>query len=253
MSEMNNREHIPERRSSHRNDNTVLFGGLLVLGMVVGVGWYFLRRKDEPIYHVKPITGINEPNGTYATGEDWKEPTVAVKISAPTIDIKISTASGVTSVKAELPNKDDAIRKNHYEQIKQNIAQATVWKYKDGILQVTVIKAVDIDKKDSNDSDIDPFVQLKLGDKSEQTKYLGDKNPVWNEKFDFEVKDATRDELFVQLYDRGTLINDKIGDQFGITVMDVCKKGGLIENFVIAVPGTKTTKLVLSLSYKEED
>jgi len=66
------------------------------------------------------------------------------------------------------------------------------------------------------------------------------------------VKDATRDELMIQVYDFDTnTSNDKIGDKFKISVIDVCKKGGVIEDWMMPVPGSKTTKLVLTLAYRE--
>merc|ERR1712187_602204 len=64
-----------------------------------------------------------------------------------------------------------------------------VWKYKDGMLSVTVVKATNVDNMDEDDGPdgvSDPYVELDLAGnyKTERTKTkMNDANPVWNEKF----------------------------------------------------------------------
>jgi len=136
--------------------------------------------------------------------------------------------------------------------MKEKLSQMKTWKYKNGILTVVVIRAYDVDKKDIL-SESDPFVRLELGGQVHNTSYkMDNKNPVWNETLELEVKDATREELTIEVLDYNEMSkNTKIGNTFRISVIDVIKKGGMIENWTMKVPGSKTTKLDLTLAYRE--
>jgi Ca2+-dependent lipid-binding protein len=68
-------------------------------------------------------------------------------------------------------------------------------------LKVTLLNATDLIPMDWNGSS-DPFAVLEVGTQQFTSKKVGHSlNPTWNESFEFEVCDPSRDVLTVRLYD----------------------------------------------------
>jgi len=107
--------------------------------------------------------------------------------------------------------------------------------------------------KKIKNSESDPFVRLEVEGLAKQTKWLKDeKNPIWNETFEFGIEDATREYLYLQMFDHDKWSNDPIGSKFSIPVINVCKNNGIIDNLTIPIPDSIATTLLLSLKYHEK-
>jgi len=237
--------------------NYLMYAGLLAAGVVaVGTGWYFLKqhvvsKSEEYEYGGARISNATT-SGRTNTGETGSSLNRGGEEEAKHIELpKPPTIPIVVSINTS--EKDsDTVRREQYEETTKRLASLKRWNYKNGTLQVEIVKAENVDKKDLS-SESDPYVELRLGDKTQKTKWYEDeKNPTWNEIFQFAVKDATRDVLLLQVYDHNTVSDTKIGDLIHFPVVDVIKRDGVIEQFGFKVPNTKTTKLYLSLKYRED-
>lgn len=78
------------------------------------------------------------------------------------------------------------------------------------VLIVTIVSAKDLRKIEFGRA-VDPFVVLQCeGQRIESNFIRNNYNPVWNEKFTFDIKRGD-DPLKISVYDRGTLVNSFIG------------------------------------------
>merc|ERR1712087_661480 len=91
--------------------------------------------------------------------------------------------------------------------LRKKSAEVKTWRYTDGMLTVTVIKATNVDNLDEDegpDGGSDPYVELELKGnyRKERTKIVyNNHEPVWNERFQLFVDDAREDVLKVKVYD----------------------------------------------------
>ena len=132
------------------------------------------------------------------------------------------------------------------------------WKYKEGMLSVTVVKAINVDNKDDKSmfesGQSDPYVELELKGnyKKEKTKAVDDDaNPVWNEKFQLFVDNAKTDVLKARIYDHDKWgMDDKVGE-VQIPVITVLGANGFLRKEYDVVGSKTGCKLTLEMKYWE--
>jgi len=140
-----------------------------------------------------------------------------------------------------------------YQRRKKIIESWPRWRYRDGILTVFVHRAIDLDKMDIF-GESDPFVKLRLGKQKKQTKVVKkNKDPQWNQEFQFEVQDAIKEYLVVKVRDKDIgKKDDSIGKDFRILITDIIAENGELNNYMFKLVGTdRDSKLIMSLRYVE--
>eukprot|EP01084_Bolivina_argentea_P062138 113625_1 len=162
----------------------------------------------------------------------------------------------------ELPIRTADISQSVQALLNVDSTKKKVWSYKEGMLSVLVIGAINVDNMDvswdnwNKQSQVasDPYVELVLTGnyKNEKTNFIENcANPIWNEKFQLFVDNAKKDVLKCYLYDHDKwTMDDKIG-QVEIPVINVLDANGYMKK-EFDVIGSKTgCKLELEIKYWE--
>jgi len=145
-----------------------------------------------------------------------------------------------------------------YATIADRVQTLKRFRYKNGKLRVKLLRATNVDDKDFGKKDLsDVFVKFEITNEKhkEQSTIQKDKvNPVWNETFVLNVKNALREVLTLQILDYDAMSNDKIGE-VKVNVADVVGAAdSLVRNKAFDVSGSKSgCKVFLDLEYFEVD
>jgi len=89
-----------------------------------------------------------------------------------------------------------------------------------GHLLVKVVKGVDLKGGQTMFGKADPYAKATIGQQSFSTKPVigGGKNPVWDAEFTFEIK--TEKEIFLEVFSKEEVGNDKFMGQATISILD---------------------------------
>jgi len=150
----------------------------------------------------------------------------------------------------------ETIKKN--EEIAAKVAKMPAFKYKNGKLKVTLLRATDIEDKDKSltKGDLsDVLVKFKVpGGKHRKSSIVKDsRNPVWKgQVFVFDVINPLKDRLSCAVLDHDTMVNDYIGN-VEVPIIDVVKaENATLKDAKFAIKGSKKGCLYLDLVYYEK-
>merc|ERR1711879_590778 len=148
-----------------------------------------------------------------------------------------------------------ALRK--YEAIAQRVAKYKSFRYKNGKLRIKVLRATNVDKKDMGKKDFsDVYVKMEVP-KAKTLKSSVKKdavNPVWNEQYVLDVRDALKDGVTLTVMDQDIATADDTIGKVHVDIVDICgSQDSQIVNRGFEVKGSKTgCKLYVDLAYMEE-
>jgi len=144
-----------------------------------------------------------------------------------------------------------------YGAIADRVGKYKSFRYKNGKLRVKVLRATNVDKKDMGKKDFsDVYVKMEVPKAKTQSSTVkkDSTDPVWNEQFELDVRDALKDAVTLTVMDQDTMaVDDKIGTVV-VDVVDICaSQDSQIVNRAFDVKGSKKgCKLYVDLAYTEE-
>merc|ERR1712129_163639 len=150
----------------------------------------------------------------------------------------------------------ETIKRN--EEAAAKAAKMSAFKYKNGKLKVTLLRATDIEDKDKSlkKGDLsDVLVKFKVpGGKHRKSSIIKDsRNPVWKgQVFVFDVINPLKDRLSCAVLDHDTMVNDYIGN-VEVPIIDVVKaENATLKDAKFAIKGSKKGCLYLDMVYYEK-
>eukprot|EP01083_Nonionella_stella_P296524 1007340_1 len=163
-------------------------------------------------------------------------------------------------IEPELPSRVAGISQSIQELLASKSSEQKVWKYKEGMLSVQVLRASNVDNLDKNNlssadrGGSDAYVELDLKGnyKKEKTKAIDNsENPIWNERFQLFVDDPKDDVLKCTLYDHDKwTMDEKIGS-VQIPIITILGANGHIRKEYEVIGSKSGCKLELDLKYWE--
>mmetsp|Transcript_41896 Transcript_41896/g.51573 ORF Transcript_41896/g.51573 Transcript_41896/m.51573 type:complete len:251 (-) Transcript_41896:111-863(-) len=235
----------------------VIGGGVLLLA---GLGYYIYSSNqsstnDDDIkddYINKSMTDGNN-NDTTTIADDVKDSDVTTDNIPDETETDIKDDSKIDDINAKTIKYQQKMDK--YTKIIDEQKKMTKYQYKNGKLKVTVFKATNVDNKDGPNEESDPFVEISInnGKQKKRTKVKKNtKNPEWNETFEFDIKDAVKDKIYFDVYDKDLITkNEKIGT-VAFKIIDICAiNGKLIKNDYNIAGSKRGAKLFIDVQYYE--
>jgi len=144
-----------------------------------------------------------------------------------------------------------------YDAIADRVAKCQSFRYKNGKLRVKVLRATNVDKRDMGKKDFsDVYVKMEVPKaKAQKSTVKKDmENPVWNEEFHLNVRDALKDGLKLTVMDHDVASMDDTIGTVEVNVVDICASSeSRIVGRAFDVKGSKKgCKLYVDLAYSEE-
>ena len=213
-----------------------------------------LTENDE-----KPSYGYNPDIAVLADVVDVADEEEKEEYTEPPKIIEQDDEQDEIKKKEEISDNviDIGITKSVQNLLESSPPKQKTWRYKEGMLSVTVIKATNVDNLDEDEGEhgaSDPYVELELKGnyKKEKTKSIdNESNPIWNEKFQLFVDNAKEDVLKCRIYDHDKwTLDDKIGEVH-IPIITILGSNGYIKKEYDIVGSKTGAKLYLELKYWE--
>jgi len=144
-----------------------------------------------------------------------------------------------------------------YDAIADRVGKYKSFRYKNGKLRVKVLRATNVDKRDMGKTDFsDVYVKMEVpkGKTLKSSVKKDMQNPVWNEQFEMNVRDALKDRLTLTVMDHDIATMDDTIGTVEVDIVDICASNeSQIVGRAFDVKGSKKgCKLYVDLAYSEE-
>jgi len=258
---------IVARQEAEEKWKKYIFYGAVAVGVIgISVGsYYFLyhRKENNEHSHDKDKNNNDDDDNDRENSLDLDDPVGSIKKKSK------NEMRPLKRIPSDLKRKhfemelddltdkegDDSYMKElkKYRRLKKELEELRVWNYRHGVLRVIVVKAINLNngiREDENNA----YLKLKMGKQKHRTTVKPhSKNMEWNEVFEFNVNDATKDILLVKA--RNKIIGGKDGklcDDFCVLVTDIITQHGRLHNYSFRLTGTENkAEIVLDFSYDE--